>query len=104
MRLKKNDWIFIVVVGAVVGALVILSTIRKPVPAVSASAPEHAGVTAETTRDACLACHAPDSGGKLVIDTKIHPTKWSDAKMSCTQCHKVEPARTASIPARPPEE
>jgi hypothetical protein len=92
--------IFIVVVGAVVGALVFLSTIRKRPPAVSLAVAEHAGVSAESTRESCLVCHAPDSGGKLVIDAKTHPTKWTDKKMSCTKCHAVEEARTASVSAR----
>lgn len=89
MRLRKNDWIFVLVVGGVIAALVVLSAMRRQSPPVSLTVAEHATVTAETARDQCLVCHAPDSGGKRVID-KSHPTKWTDPKMSCTQCHKVE--------------
>jgi len=100
LRLRKNDWIFILVVGAVVGALAFLSTVRKKPPAVSLAVVEHAGASADSAREACLACHAPESGGKAPIDPKTHPTKWTDPKMSCMKCHVVENLRTASMAAR----
>jgi hypothetical protein len=104
LRLKKTDWIFVVVVGAVIGTLVVLSFMRKQAKPVSLGVAEHAAVTADSPRDTCLPCHAPDSGGKVVIDPKTHPTKWTDAKMSCMKCHAVEAARTASIRTRDREE
>jgi nitrate reductase cytochrome c-type subunit len=104
LQLKKSDWIFVLVVGAVIGALAVLSVVRKQPPLISLAVAEHVGMTTDTGRDACLACHAPDSSGKLVIDPKTHPTKWKDEKMSCTKCHAVEGARTASIPTRDREE
>jgi len=89
LRLKKTDWIFVLVVGAVIGTLVVLSLLKKQPRPVLASVPEHAAVTADTQRNDCLVCHAPDSGGKKVIDPLSHPTKWKDEKMKCTQCHAV---------------
>ena len=66
MRLKKTDLIFLVVVVAVVGALAVLSLIRKHPPEVSLGVAEHSGLTAESKREQCLPCHAPESGGKVV--------------------------------------
>jgi cytochrome c553 len=104
LRLKKTDWIFVLVVGAVIGALVVLSLIHTRPKPVSLGVAEHAGVTQQSQRDQCLSCHAPESGGRVVIDPKTHPTKWTDQKTSCTMCHKVEGPRTAAIPARHREE
>jgi hypothetical protein len=89
LRLKKTDWIFVLVVGAVIGTLVVLSLLKKQPKPISTSVPEHAAMTADSRREECLACHAPDSGGKVVIDPSSHPTKWKDEKMKCTQCHAV---------------
>src|SRR3954467_7205343 len=62
LRLKKTDWIFVVVVGAVIGTLVVLPFMRKRANPVSPGVAEHAAVTADSPRDTCLPCHAPDSG------------------------------------------
>jgi nitrate/TMAO reductase-like tetraheme cytochrome c subunit len=104
LRPKKNDWIFILVVGAVIGTLVVLSLRGKEYKPVSLGVAEHAGMTRESTRESCLACHAPEVGGRAAIDPAKHPTKWKDEKWSCTRCHAVEGTSTASILKRHEEE
>lgn len=91
-------------VGAVIGTLLVLSFRGKESKPVLMTVPDHSGMTKESTREACLACHAPEVGGRAAINPSTHPTKWKDEKWSCTRCHLVEGASTASILNREREE
>ncbi|HEX4945049.1 MAG TPA: multiheme c-type cytochrome [Blastocatellia bacterium] len=90
MKLKPRDFLFIAIVIVVVSSLYWLST-RQQIPAMSASVPEH---QTTTSRDECLKCHLPEKMDALEAQRK-HPLKWRDAKVSCVQCHKQAPAKTA---------
>ncbi len=87
--MKSRDWVFIIIVVAVVGGLYLLSQMSGRAPKLSAIA-QHQGTL---TRDQCLTCHTPDKMSALEVARK-HPLKWHDARISCMQCHQ---------PASPPQ-
>lgn len=102
LRLKGRDWGFIAVAGAVVGALVVLSMLGKEA-APLAPRPEHAQMTAVSTRADCLACHDPTAPGATAPMPADHPLTWKKETVSCTVCHQLPAeAQRASRPAHAP--
>lgn len=95
LALNRRDWTFLVIAGAVIGVLVVLSMMGKKPPLISAI-PAHAAVTNESKRTECVACHDPRIEGVVAPLPASHPTKWRDEKTNCTLCHKTSPASTAS--------
>ncbi|HXG94926.1 MAG TPA: hypothetical protein VNN73_21480 [Blastocatellia bacterium] len=93
--MNKKDLIFISIAVGVIGLFIFLSLIgKKPKPLNATD--YHATVTAQTTRDECLACHAPEAAAPMPAN---HPQKgrWDDRKgTNCLVCHKP-PARAAFI-------
>jgi hypothetical protein len=100
LRLKKRDWGFIAVAGAVVGLLAVLSLIGKKAEPMSAG-PYHAGMTAATKRVECLVCHDPARPGASIPLPDTHPLVWKKEEVSCITCH-APPERTAWRPALEP--
>jgi len=97
LRLKRTDWIFILVAAAVIGALVLLSLMgreKKPVSAI----PQHVGITADTPRADCLVCHDPSVEGSVAPLAPTHPHVWKKEQVACTTCHTVPPGRIEKVP------
>ena len=103
LRLKKNDWIFVLVAGSVIGILVTLSLMGRQARPVSAI-PEHAGMKKETKRAECMACHDPQREGAMAPLPATHPHVWKKEEVDCTICHTAPAARTASTDPPPTEE
>jgi hypothetical protein len=105
--LKKSDWIFILVAGSVIGVLVVLSLMGRKAAPVSAI-PQHAGLTAESTRAECMSCHDPVREGASAPLPASHPQVWKKEQVSCTSCHAAQAlarsAQTASQGPTPVEE
>ncbi|PYP87090.1 MAG: hypothetical protein DMF61_10590 [Blastocatellia bacterium AA13] len=91
--MNRKDVIFAAIALAVLGIFIFLTAIgRKPAP--MSPRGEHTGLTAETPRETCLSCHAPDSS---VAPMGIrHPKKGRPPdQMSCFKCHKPPAATIA---------
>jgi hypothetical protein len=96
--MNKKDLIFISIAIGVIGLFIFLSIIgQKPKPLTASD--YHAGVTAQTLREDCLACHHPDHA--MTDRARMpanHPQKgrWDDRKgTNCVVCHKPPAATTA---------
>ena len=59
--------------------------------------PEHAGVTQETQRASCLACHEPGKPGVTHPIPDSHPQAWKKEQLKCTECHHAPAAQTAAL-------
>ena len=94
MKLKR-DFLFALLVLAVVGLLYYLSTKTKIKPM-----PANADHPVTMTRNDCLKCHTAETLGALELQHK-HPGKWSDARVACTLCHKPAAATKAQLPLNP---
>jgi hypothetical protein len=103
LRLKKTDWIFVLVAGSVIGLLVVLSMMGREARPVSAI-PEHAGITADSARADCMTCHDPQREGAPAPLPSSHPQVWKKEEVKCTMCHTAPEARTASHGRIPPQE
>ncbi len=88
----KRDFLFALLVLAVVGLLYYLSTKTK-----IKAMPANADHLMTMTRTDCLKCHTADSLGALELQHK-HPGKWKDARVACTLCHKPAAATKAQLP------
>lgn len=88
LGLKKTDWIFVLVAGGVIAALVILSMLSRQPKPVSAI-PQHSGITTVTARVDCLVCHDPTVEGTVAPLKPTHPHVWKKEQVSCTTCHTV---------------
>ncbi len=91
------------VAGSVIGILVALSLTGREARPVSAI-PEHVGMTKETKRAECMACHDPNREGALAPLPATHPHVWKKEEVSCTFCHTAPAAATASRVPHPTEE
>jgi hypothetical protein len=94
--MKKKDLMFIAMAVAVVGLFVVLSLVgRKPAPMTDRT--EHAGMTRETPRETCLACHAP--GATVAPMPLKHPKKGKppDKTTPCYACHRLPEPHIAII-------
>ncbi len=80
MKLRRADWMFVLVAGLVVVSVSLLPSPRDRNPPVPAT-PAHRGVTAETR---CVTCHAPEGTRSLV---ERHPKR-----KDCFRCHRLQPA------------
>jgi hypothetical protein len=98
LKLKRRDWGFIAVAGAVVVTLIVLSMIGKKAKAMSAI-PDHARMTANTPRNECLTCHDPTRAGAKSPLPADHPLTWKKESVSCTVCHQP-PGDAATRAAR----
>jgi hypothetical protein len=87
--MKRADWIFIVVVVAVVMFFVGLSTFSDKPPN-QPNDPEH---RTATSRAQCLACHSPDNQASVKPITPKHPSSWKDERFKCTNCHQLVASR-----------
>lgn len=97
LGLKKTDWIFVLVAGGVIVALVVLSMLGRDAKPISARV-EHAGISVETPRVDCLVCHDPTIEGVAAPLKPTHPHVWKKEQVTCTTCHKVP---EGGIPAAP---
>ena len=88
----KRDFLFALLVIAVVGLLYYLSTKTK-----IKAMPANDAHQVTMTRTECLKCHTAETLGALEIKHK-HPGKWSDARVACTLCHKPAAATKAQLP------
>ncbi|HSO73946.1 MAG TPA: hypothetical protein VLU47_03845 [Blastocatellia bacterium] len=95
--MNRKDLIFLGIAVSVVALFIVLSIIgRKPKP--MSARPEHAGMSRETAREDCWACHAPDA--QLAPMPARHPKKGKppDRTTPCHACHTLpEPATAALI-------
>ncbi len=94
MAFRKQDWIFVGIVVAVVFILAALSYFGPHPPAVP-PIPAHQSLTSQTTRVECLVCHDPEKGQPPQARLTVrHPQKWRDEKFSCLGCHKIQRTST----------
>jgi hypothetical protein len=91
---RKRDFIFALVVLAVVGGLYYLST-KSKIKAMPAN-PVH--LSAQTRAD-CLNCHKAETLGALELQHK-HPGKWRDERVACTLCHKPAAVKAQHLNAQ----
>ena len=97
MRLKKTDWIFVLVAASVIGALVALSLMGRQAKAMPAT-PEHATFTQQTKRAECLPCHEPNRPGAMAPLAESHPRAWMKEQLACTECHRAPSTATGGLP------
>ncbi|MBX7223885.1 MAG: hypothetical protein K1Y36_28480 [Blastocatellia bacterium] len=91
MAFEKRDWIFVLIVIAVIAVLAALSYFG-PHPKKITPVGMHAAVTPRTTRLECLTCHDPEKGQPPQARLNVrHPQKWRDEKFSCLGCHQLQP-------------
>jgi hypothetical protein len=90
---KKDLWFLLIAVG-VIGLFTFLWAISRKAPPLQIR-PEHAGVSRETKREECWACHTPDSSS-----WDRHPKKGKppDQTTPCYVCHKMPNAASAALP------
>jgi hypothetical protein len=94
--MNRKDLIFLGIAVSVVALFIVLSVIgRKPKP--MSARPEHAGMSRDTAREDCLACHAPDS--QVAPMPARHPKKGKppDRTTPCYACHKLPEPRMAAL-------
>jgi hypothetical protein len=94
--MNRKDLIFLGIAVSVVALFVVLSVIgRKPKPI--GVRPEHAGMSRDTAREDCLACHAPDS--QIAPMPARHPKKGKppDKTTPCIACHKLPESTAAAF-------
>jgi hypothetical protein len=95
--MNRKDLIFLAIAVSVLALFIVLSNIgRKPKP--MSVRPEHAGMSRDTPREDCLACHAPDS--QVAPMPARHPKKGKppDKTTPCYACHNLPgPSTTAFV-------
>jgi hypothetical protein len=97
LRLKKTDWIFVVVAASVIGGLVALSLMGRQAKALPAT-PEHATFTQQTKRAECLPCHEPNRPGAIAPLSESHPRAWMKEQLACTECHRAPSTPRGELP------
>lgn len=97
---KKDLWFLLIAVG-VIGLFTFLWAVSRKAPPLdqpNQPRPEHAGMTRDTKREECWACHAPDS--TVAPMSARHPKKGKppDQTTPCYVCHKYpDPAAKPAI-------
>jgi hypothetical protein len=89
--MNRKDLYFLAVAAGIIALFTVLWIISRKPPAMTARA-EHAGITRNTPRETCWACHTPDS--KVWVR---HPKKGKppDITTPCYACHKFPEAQVA---------
>lgn len=94
--MNRKDLIFLGIAVSVVALFIVLSVIGRKAKPIGVR-PEHAGMSRDTAREDCLACHAPDS--QIAPMPARHPKKGRppDKTTPCIVCHKLPEAATAAF-------
>lgn len=95
--MNRKDLIFLAIAVSVLALFIVLSIVgRKPKP--MSVRPEHTGMSRDTAREDCLACHAPDS--QVAPMPARHPKKGKppDKTTPCYACHRLpDPSMPAFV-------